>query len=819
MGAVFCKERKINMKRCFSLLLSLVLLFSLLPGTVLASGQDKLLASGTISLADGLSGGDYSGTIVLEPPTDGEAFLTQFHFTGTSCSYEIFSYREVTGTFYLSFTVQDGPGVICGQTYYYVEGGTATTDRNQATSVTLDGTGTLSVDLTIPKARVISGRFVSANGDGVVWNSEVGPWLNVAFSDGQPQRCRLTVDKDGTWSTTLDPRFTGQAILSFPITSEYSTNILTDRTYYYNSASTSAVTNEADASSVTLLGSEDLTGLDLYVDTGWLLSGQIYLPEGGYVEGGTASVSIFLTDEIGNRTNYSNAGTVGSNGGSYSITVPKQPAKYDVTLQINQPSGGVSSNIYWGAQISGGSVSVSGDTHGPNFTLVRARATVTGTVHRPEGVSGSFFPIIYVEVLQESSSQSYMAYPSISEWSDSASFSAVIPPSEAGTQYRLYYRITGASGLLCDTSVYLCQNGSLTTDLSQAGTFSLDQPTAHEFTLLTSPPFAAGVIRCPEGLEQTTNFVVYPQRASEITTLEFPQGGVEVMVGPGNGQQDEEGHWFSTYSLNDPSFTVGTRYHLVCYSNDSNTPADTSSYYVNQDGTLTKDIDKATVYTISDTSVNTVNFTPFLWNEGSGTYVLQSEHGISSIAAPITYTYTCPDASSLNVTFSARTDVDLTLNNAPTLAAELAGKTVEISGDTLTVVMPALDFGGTSKFGFAVEKVTPNYGSSTPQTGAAAVYTPSGSSENAILSDVNAGKPVRVTLVGQPAGKQHELLGALYDEKGILLDFVQVPVTFTESGCTTSLSFEEYGNADKLKIFLVDENWVPKMENCSFSKQ
>ena len=79
------------MKRCFSLLLSFVLLFSLLPGTALASGQDKVLASGTISLAGGLAGGDYSGIIMLEPMTDGEAFLTRFNFTGTSCSYEISS--------------------------------------------------------------------------------------------------------------------------------------------------------------------------------------------------------------------------------------------------------------------------------------------------------------------------------------------------------------------------------------------------------------------------------------------------------------------------------------------------------------------------------------------------------------------------------------------------------------------------------------------------------------------------------------------------------------------------------------------------------
>ena len=75
---------------------------------------------------------------------------------------------------------------------------------------------------------------------------------------------------------------------------------------------------------------------------------------------------------------------------------------------------------------------------------------------------------------------------------------------------------------------------------------------------------------------------------------------------------------------------------------------------------------------------------------------------------------------------------------------------------------------------------------------------------------------MRVTLAGQPASETQHLLGALYDEDGVLLDLVQVPVTFTENGCTTSLSFEAYNGVAALKIFLVDENWAPEMKNCSF---
>lgn len=782
--------------------------------TALSQG---IFLSGTLSLADGLSAGKYTGTIQLQPVSIGRPANQYFEFTSTSYDYKFSLSPDAIGqAYYLSIRVDQGEGVLTHKTYYYVSNDVTTTDQSKATPITIGENGA-AVNLTIPKAKIISGSLTAEDGSQVIWNPEENFRLYLNSSTGN-ESFNVTPDAEGNWSIAVDPGFSGEFTVYAQMYSISQTNVFGNREYYYSTTG-QAVTEENGASPLTI-GEGDVTDLKLYVETGWLLSGDINLPEGGYITGGTVTVSLSARSSSGS---YYGRATVGPAGGSYFLAVPKERAEYRVTLNsVDSIPSEVSSNIYWGENQTLDTSSITGDTGGLDFTLAKAKAVITGTVHRPKNVTEFISMNIYALVeLSPGYIHSYRTNLSLDSNKSSANFTIAIPKSVDVQEYQLHYNIyNNVSGVVTGEDIYLCSDGSLTTESNQAGTFSLANPPAHEFTLLTAKPFVSGKIYCPEGLTQSTSFVVYPQRADGISTYEFPQGAVEIMVGPGNGQQDEEGHWFSTYSLNDPSFPVGTSYRLVCYSIDTHTPADTSWYYVNQNGALTKDIDSATVYTI-DGSADIVDFTPFLWGSGSESYVLQSEHGISSTADSVTYTYTCPGASSMNVTFSARTDVDLTLNNDFTPAAELAGKTVEISGDTLTVVMPALDFGGTSRFGFAVEKVEAVGGSSTPQTGAAAVYTSSGSSENAILSDVNAGEPVRVSFVS-PADEYTTYLatGALYDKDGMLLDIVQVPVTFSDGTCTASLDFEQYGQAVTLKIFLLQDGlYRPEMAARAFTQK
>lgn len=769
--------------------------------------------SGTLSLAEGLSAGTYSGNIRLETVSGGASQSEHFDFTGTSCDYAFSLSEDAVGQeYYLSVNVYEGEGVLPYKNYYYVSGGAPTTDRNKATPITL-AEGENVVNLTIPKAKTISGSLVADDGGTITWDPE--EYLSIYLqSDSSSKSFEATMDAQGNWSAAVDDEFTGEFKLRMYISKGGHTNIISGN-YYYKEDGPST-TNEDEATLVTV-GTGDVTGLKLYVATGWLLSGSIKLPEGGYITDGTVNVPMSVKNP--NSKYFHVTATVGPEGGSWSVVVPKVEGTHKITLnEVYSP--GVSSNIYWGEEQTLEDITVTGDTDGLDFTLVKAGTVITGTAYRPEGVEGNLnLNLCALVKRSDYYTWSYNTNASIDYNSNSGNFSIAIPTSETATEYQLYYTIYSGEGIVTQKSIYLCADGSLTTDSSLAGTFALANPPAHEFTLLTALPFAAGKVRCPEGLEQTTTFVVYPQIVSELSTLEFPQGAVEVMVGPGNGQQDEDG-WFSTYSLNDPSFTVGTSYRLICYSNDTHTPADTSWYYVNQDGTLTKDMSSADIYTVADGTVNTVNFTPMLWNSGSEDYLLQSEHGISSIAEPITYTYTFPGATSLDVTFSDRTDVDLTVNGETWHCQSQAGQTMTVDGDTLTVVMPALDFGSTYRFGFAVEKVTPAGIGDVVQTGAAAVYTPSGSSEKAIMDSVKAGEPVRISLVSQDDPYyQYSLTGAIYDADGMLLDIVQVPVIFDGGTCTASLDFEQYGQAVTLKIFLMDKRLSPEMENLTFNQQ
>lgn len=774
-----------------------------------------IFVSGTISLAQGLQAGSYSGTVWLESVDSGMGYSEYFEFTGESCSYQISLPGDTLGEqYYLSIYLYEGEGTVLDQYYYYAESG-MTTDQGSANPITLGESGA-TIDLTIPRGKVISGRLVADDGGKVTWEPEVGLtlWLE-AVGEGSGQYLNVMPDARGNWSATVASDFTGTFKLHTYIDSGIQTNILPE-TYYYRQGGRS--THDALEATPITLGEEDLTGLELYVETGWILSGHISLPEGGYISGGTVPVGVSIQTADGSYSGYRGRGTVGSDGGSYFAAVPKEEAQYAVCLNsVTSLPDGVSSNLYWGDNLTLEPVTITGDTDGLDFTLAKARSVITGTVYRPEGYSGALNLTLYVQVSRESSTYAYNGFATLSARDDSANFSIAIPETETSEQYQLCYIIYNGTGVLSGHDVYLCSDGSLSTDPAQAGSFSLDHPQVHEFAPLTVQPFATGRIYCPEELTEPMSIVVDYRPQSGISTMDLSPTAMVVNIGPNIGQQDENGRWYSTYALS--GLEVGSAYKLTYYSYDNSDVVDTNWHYINTDGAVVSSAGQATVYTVPNVGSNVVNFTPILWDEGSEDYVLQSEHGMKSLPQAATYTYRYPGADSLNVTFSSRTDMNLKVNESNYGSNSLAGNTIQVTGDTLTVVLDAFDY-QVEKFGFAVEKVEPLGVEQTPVTGAAAVYTESGSTEKAVLTDAKAGEVVRVSLVGQEsAGTRHSLLGALYGADGALLDFVQVPVTFNDAGvCTTSLCFDAYGQAVTLKLFLIDQDWAPEMANLTFTE-
>lgn len=772
--------------------------------------------SGTLSLADGLSAGTYSGSIRVEPvnAVNGEnTYYDYFTFTGDSYDYRISLPEDAAGqNYYISVYLSEGDGVLCYKDYYYVSDGVTTTDRSSATPITMDMSGAV-LNLTIPKAKTISGSLVANDGGSVTWDPETDLWLYLE-SDTYSDSFRTKLDAQGNWSAAVDDELTGSFKLRFYVSGNKTTNVIS-RTYYYKEGGLSASKDEA--TSVTI-GSGDLSGLQFYVETGWRLSGAIGLPEGGYISGGTVSVSISVRTADNSYTGYSGSGTVGASGGSYSVLVPKQNAEYIIQLNslYSLPSG-MNSNLYWGDDLTLGPVSVTGDADDLDFTLVKAGALITGTVYRPEDVTDYLYMYLYAAIKHDSYTKSYHAAISLNTNEDSAGFSIAIPAEEAAGEYQLYYNISSGNGVLRNRNVYLCQDGSLTTDSSLAGTFSLSNSVNHAFTPLTVQPFATGRVYCPEELTESATITVDYVPASGISTLNYSDTAVDVTVGPGIGQQDKDGRWYSTYTLS--GLGEGNSYKLNYYSYLDSEIIDTNWHYLKKDGSVVG-YAEADVFTAPyNGAINVVNFTPILWDEGSEDYVLQSAHGISGTAGPITYTYTYPGAGSLQVTFSDRTDISLTVNGRSYDAYSLAGNTVEISGDQLTVVMPELTGSSSRRFGFAVEKVEP-VGTAAVETGAAAVYTASGSAKGVVLADVKAGEPLYVSLVGGTDGQANSLLGAVYDENGVMLGVAVVDVSFAGGSCTARLRFnEQFDQAVTLKLFLLDGDGVPGMESIAITEQ
>ena len=160
-----------------------------------------------------------------------------------------------------------------------------------------------------------------------------------------------------------DPDYHEQVKLSIYIYQDVQTNILPNSSYYY-STSEHTVTTSGEATPITLNGG-DISGLDLYVDTGWLLTGQIHLPEGGYIEDGEVNVNISLQDEDGRYVGSNGSGTVGPDGGSYFITVPQGGGH----LPCSAPAYGFPSRRgiqqhLLGGQPDSGPVLITGNTSG-----------------------------------------------------------------------------------------------------------------------------------------------------------------------------------------------------------------------------------------------------------------------------------------------------------------------------------------------------------------------------------------------------------------------------------------------------------------------
>lgn len=780
--------------------------------------------TGTVSLAPGMSAGYYEGTLRVKNISTNRSYNQYIEFTGTSTEYKI-SLPAEAAQYQVSLYMYNGAGTILYKYYYYSENG-MTTDSSAATPVSVSAEGG-TLDLTIPKAKLISGRFVASDGDSITWNSENNQYFYlIPKAGGSNVSCPASVDAQGNWTMTVDPALTGDYYLRAYVSSDSQSNIV-NADYYYSTGS-EVVTSQTKASAITI-GTGDISNLNLLVNTGWVLSGSILYAAGGYLSlGDYDSLSLSLSARGAASGSSFGSCRLTASGGTYRIVVPKTADTY--TIRANSPSlqSGMSTNLYFGNQTLS-DISVSGNTSGLNFTIPVTDTVITGTIYRPDGISDYISINVQLRTLNSSgyTPNYYNSYAYMYEEDDSVTFCIPIDPSETSETYQLEYYINGTvdgviSGGYTHT-VYLCEDGTLTTDQNQAGRLSLATDQDISFTLLTAEPFARGRVYCPEGLTDDVWVYVDYTVVGQLSTADHSDTGTYVWVGPNCGQLDSEGNRYSTYSLFGTEVSAGDTYWLSYTVEDANGQAsvDTNTHYLNSLGELTSSVSEDALFTVPASGSNTVDFTLLLWEDGAEDFLFQSAHGITLSDGELTYTYTYPsEAESLTVTFSPRTDVSLTINGKTYYASNLlVNPTIEVSGNKLEITFTAPS-NAQKYFGFAVESITAN-GSTLTSPGAAAVYTVSGSSDAAVLSDLKEGQPVRVTLVGTDTitTETSFVTGVLYDKDGKMLDVVQVPVDSDGETDTAALAFDACSDAVTLKILLIDSNGAPLMKNLTLTEQ
>jgi len=781
--------------------------------------------SGTVTVPEGLPSGYYRGYVYLQPTTGGRNYSAEIEFTGTQGNYRITLPADATGTYTLRIYMYDDcpAGVMTYEDFYYAgEGVAPTTDESQAAVITLGEEGAVA-NISVPMAKIIKGKLMSADGDAIQWNPEYTTYMYLYSAAGAESGTiylrDVEVDEQGNFTAACDPTITGEYTVAFRVNGDEGSNIVND--YYYYTGTTEFSTDSDTAKAITLT-EDHYSGLNIYVNTGWVISGSILMPEGGYFlpESEWSQQTTTIWFNANGEGNYgSGRGQFGQYGGSYSIVVPKVEDTYSIYMNNTTINDGFDTNLCFMSQTAE-NVAVSGNTVGPDFSPEVAKAIITGTVYRPEGVTDYIGISIYVATAGEYwwDTTNYYGNCYIQNNRDSATFSIPIPASNTSESYKLYYYVnSNIDGVLARKNIYLTADGGMTTIESSAGNFTFDQVN-HSFTLLSATPYATGKIFLPDDMTESTNIYV----TSSVQTL--ARGGYEepeasLWVDPDNAAVDSvTGRRYITYTLTDPSLTPGSTYRLCYYFDYDEEYFDSSDWhYLTEDGESVNYND-ATIFTVREDSPNVVDFTPITWDDGSENYIFQSKHGISTQnhAEYTTYSIVYPGASSLTVTFSDRTDAELTLNNGDVYYRDYI-YVYDIPGDTLTVDMRL--YSG-SKFGFAVESIVPIYDTvaAPEEPFAAAIYSESGSSEQAVLNDLANGSEVSITLVSPVDSHTEDLLGALYDGDGRLMDVTMMPVTFTGSTATAKLSFDKYHNAASFKLFMLDDEHAPLMQHIEFGE-
>lgn len=770
-------------------------------------------ATVTVNAPEGFSG-YYDGYIYLYEDTE-TGFATvasqYFEFEGSGCDVTLYLPAESeSDTYKMAVYLWSGPGCPTDTTYYYAEAGWATSYSSGDYVDFSSG----AVSITLPRAKVISGKLVASDGSAVSVPSGAG--FTMYSSSGSYANCSSTMSEDGTFTITVSDTLTGDYYLYCSAYSGGGNNVVAG-TYYYKSDATSSVYeyDSSDSSYFINLDNGDVTDLVIYVDTGYVLTGTVELGEGATLTNPDSKtlgwVYVSLASET-RRTSFSVRLRSDNSDWSYSVAVPKAAATYTLSAYLSPNSSAVT-NIYLG-DMDYGTVDVTGDGALPSISLTPGRATISADITTP--LSGYYTNgRLYVVTSNGTYSRDFYMDNNVS----STTVSVTVAPDDNAETYQLYYYLGNPEGLIRYRDVYVNADGSCTTDSTAASSYSFDT-TEHAFTLAEQPPYLMGKIYLPDELDDDDFYVRLYDRFS---------GGAYFRVHSSTIEEDPDGRKYVPYKKYSSGDYSGSSFYAYYYLSDYTGTAlyNKSDYYsrayLGEDGTFTFDGNSDYHYfTVPDSGCAELDFTLLSWNDGTEDALLQSAHGLTAFEEQ-TFTFSYPGATYLEVTFDGRTDIDLYINDSYYNAYSLRSYTQTIYlGDTdgvMTVTVPAYT-ASSATFGFAITSIVPYYPDEAAQTpSVAAVYSAGGSAEADVMASLAAGETVYVSLVG-PVDLTGIIGVAVYNSNGRMIDMIWEGLTFENGVVSLPLNFDNAESGVTLSIVVLDAvSWAPLAADTTFSTE
>jgi len=490
---------------------------------------------------------------------------------------------------------------------------------------------------------------------------------------------------------------------------------------------------------------------------------------------------------------------------SYELDLSEIPGNCTLMVKYIQLKKDTESNLHT-SSLDIAEVAVNGDMTLPDIVLNPARAEVTADF----ALDTRF---LYTADVYLATDSAVYQWDLDAHYVSNYSVPVTIPAEDTSETYRIYYKFKyDGSGGLITGPVYVAADGSLTTDASKAGNFPI-QAAAYSIDPLKIPPFAEGRIYIPNYMGEI--FYITVGARSGSTTY----SKCDITVGQGDVRLDEaQSRYYVPYSLASNQVKDGATYYLyftVSYDKGANGRWVTRQLYADQDGGPLVGWSNRFTFTVNEEKTNEVDVSLLMWDNEEEYMYVQNEHGLTLVQQnSASYSASCPGAESLKVTFSFLTDVYLKVNGMEYTNSELAGKTIEVTGDTLTIEsVGKTDSGKEQLYGFAVEKIEPIYpeGDAAPD-GVMAVYGTSGSAEETVLADLAEGNVLRVSLIHAEDVGDSTVAAAVYDGKGRFMDMVLADLVYGNGLGTARLDFDPCAEAAELRVMLLAPgSCVPQM--------